>query len=303
MPTKRVPYSRDPDDLLHPGRDAVTDFFDPDFGRPIPSDAAMCSEMARLAYVRHEVGNGRARLEGFLRRANFELEHPLDAGGTQGFVASRNEGDDPVTVVAFRGTEPDRPMDVLADLNILPSPGGVGGNVHRGFANALHAVEGPVRAAILRAPGRIVLTGHSLGAAIALLAAGLVPAERRATTRLHTFGCPRVGDKDFVQAMTWLNHARHAGACDLVSWVPPALPPFPFVHHGTLHCIDRAGTSHELGFGEEGDHQAKALRAPCGVTAALLLGLLPRLLAGQVPVDELSDHAPINYTSAIWGLR
>ena len=302
MPTRRVPYSRSPDDLLHPGRDTVTDFFDPDFG-PIPSDAGLCSEMARLAYVRHEAGDGRVRLEGFLRRAGFELVRPLDADGTQGFVASRNTGNDPVTVVAFRGTEPDRPMDVLADINIVLSPGAAGGRVHRGFAKALRAVEEPVREAILQARGRVVLTGHSLGAAIALLAARLVRPERRAGTRLHTFGCPRVGDKDFVRAMAWLSHARHAGACDVVSWVPPAFLPFSFVHHGTLHCIDREGQSHELGLGEEGHDQAKSLRAPCGVTATLLVELLPRLLAGNVPVEELSDHAPINYTSAIWGLR
>jgi triacylglycerol lipase len=296
---RRIPYSRDPDDLLHPGR--ATDFFDPSFG-PIPSDAALCSEMARLAYVRHEEGDGRTRLEGFLHRAGFELGTCVDAAGTQGFLASRAGGGDPVTVVAFRGTEPDRLVDLFRDLDALPSPGTGGGRVHRGFAKALDAVGEPVRAAALEAPGRLVFAGHSLGAAIALLAAGLVPAERRNQTSVYTFGCPRVGNKDFVSSLAWLSHFRCAGACDLVSLVPP-VSLFPFVHHGAFHCIDREGTSHECGLGEQGHTAAKSFRAPCGFSSSFLLQLFPRLLAGKVPLDALSDHAPINYTSALWALR
>ena len=295
---RRVPYSRDPNDLLHPGR--ATDFFDPDFG-PIPSEIALCSEMARLAYVRHEEPDGRSRLEDFLRRADFELRTCLDKDGTQGFVASRGGGD-PVTVVAFRGTEPDRLWDLLRDLDTLPSPGMGVGRVHRGFAKALDAVGKPFRSAVAEADGRLLFTGHSLGAAIALLAAASVLPERRSQTSVYTVGCPRVGDKDFVASLGWLRHVRCAGACDLVSLVPP-VGLFPFVHHGVLHCIDREGMVHECGLGEQGDTAAKPLRDPCGFTTVSLVQLLPRLLARQVPLDALSDHAPINYTSAVWGLR
>ena len=81
-----VPYSRNPEDLFHPG--LANNFFDPAFGA-IPSDAALCSEMARLAYVRHEDGGGEARLKGFLDRAQFQLGARFNTSGTQGFVASR----------------------------------------------------------------------------------------------------------------------------------------------------------------------------------------------------------------------
>jgi hypothetical protein len=295
-----IPYSTDPADLMYPGR--APDFFDPRFG-PAPSDAALCAEMARLAYLRHEDPGGAGRLEAVLRdRAQFELEARFDAAGTQGFTASgRAPNGDRVIVVAFRGTEPAEASDLRQDARFWPRPWGADAQVHTGFAEALGVVRDQVLYAIGTPPGRLLLTGHSLGAAVAALTASLVPLDRRAQTMLCTFGSPRVGDQRFGESLAGITHVRYAGACDLVSWVPPVGLLVPYRHHGIFRCIDRTGRVHELGAGEAGDEQAAWLRAPC--TREPIAEIFLKLLARQVPAQELSDHAPINYVSAIWGLR
>jgi hypothetical protein len=58
-----------------------------------------------------------------------------------------------------------------------------------------------------------------------------------------------------------------------------------------------------LSAGEPGHDQAGGLRADCGDSPSALLEMFLRLISRQVPGDHLSDHAPINYTSAVWGLR
>ena len=293
-PTRRVPYSRDLEHLLHPGR--ATDFFDPAFG-DIPSDAALCSEMARLAYVRHEDAGGRARLEGFLARPGFSLEACFNAEGTQGFAASRGE----TTVIAFRGTEPDEPGDIRRDARFWPSPWRGRGQVHRGFSEALDAVHEEFAGAA-DVGGPLLLTGHSLGAALALLGAGLIPPDAQSRTAVYTFGCPRVGDADFGASVPAVSHARYAGACDLVSWVPPRQL-VPYLHHGILHCIDRDGTPRAFSAGEDGHDEAQGLQTGCGALDWSLAELLVRRVLRRIPPDLLADHAPINYTSAVWGLR
>jgi hypothetical protein len=294
-----IPYSTNPNDLFHPGR--ATNFFDPQHGA-VPSDEALCAEMARLAYLRHEDTGEHGRLEAILRgRVGFELGPCFNNSGTQGFAATGSSpAGDRVTVVAFRGTEPNELADLLRDLHALPSPWGEGAKVHTGFAKALGFIRDQFLDVIRGAPGRLLLTGHSLGAGIAVLAASLVPADRRGQTLLCTFGCPRVGDERLGAALAGLKHLRYGGACDLVTWVPPSALT-PYRHHGIFRCIDHAGQSHELGSGEAAQDAAASLQAACTQTS--LTEIVQRLFALQVPVNQLSDHAPINYMSALWGLR
>jgi pimeloyl-ACP methyl ester carboxylesterase len=294
-----IPYSTDPNDLLHPGQ--AQNFFDPQHG-DVPSDEALCAEMARLAYLRHEDQGGHGRLEAILRdRAKFELGPCFNKSGTQGFAATRSSpAGDRVTVVAFRGTEPNELADLRLDALFWPSSWGDGAKVHTGFAKALGFIRDQFLDVIRSVPGRLLLTGHSLGAGLAVLAASLVPAERRGQTLLCTFGCPRVGDEKFGASLAGLKHLRYAGACDLVTWVPPAALT-PYRHHGIFRCIDHEGQIHELGSGEAAHAAAAPLQAGC--TQISPIEIAYRLIARQVPVNQLSDHAPINYMSALWGLR
>lgn len=69
----------------------------------------------------------------------------------------------------------------------------------------------------------LYVTGHSLGGALAVLAAERLTACGYPVMEVHTFGGPRVGDYAWAQAYearlgrrTW----RHAYCCDIVTRVP-----------------------------------------------------------------------------------
>lgn len=286
MPT--IPHDASRTALFQPG--SAIDFFT--LGE-LTSEAALCAEMARVAYVKDEV-----RLREYLARARgvglegFELRATVgySGGGTQGFVASAPG----VAVVAFRGTETDDPSDLFSDINFpltdWAPDGRQRGQVHTGFAEALSnsLYESLIRA-IPVDTSRVFFTGHSLGAALATLAACRF--ERAAS--LYTFGSPRVGDAAFANAMAHVTHARFADCCDMVTRVPPEV--IGYVHGGTHYYIDRHGQV--LASPEEAHMETDRLAA----SGQYLLEHAFRI--GTVPVRELADHAPLNYVSAVAGWR
>ena len=100
-----------------------------------------------------------------------------------------------VSVLAFRGTEL-----ILGDwITILRArqvAWAEGGRVHGGFADGLAAVWSDLAPRLAAAPGRRLYTGHSLGAALATLAA-----TRERPHALYTYGSPRVGDDAFLRTL------------------------------------------------------------------------------------------------------
>ena len=141
-------------------------------------------------------------------------------------------------IVAFRGTEPDEWSDVLTDVKIQLVPWTVG-EVHRGFKEALDSIWPTLAAELAALPGRTVwFTGHSLGAALATLAA-----DRFAGTRaVCTFGCPRVGDAVFATAFNTKfsgRSLRYVNNHDVVTHVPP---PFGYRHVEARRLIAADGT-------------------------------------------------------------
>jgi len=89
----------------------------------------------------------------------------VEALDTQSFVAATND----VALIAFRGTESIR--DWITDLNArrVTRPYGL---VHRGFYHAFNDVRTRLERVLESFPERkIVLTGHSLGGALATVAA------------------------------------------------------------------------------------------------------------------------------------
>lgn len=166
------------------------------------------------------------------------------ASDTQLFVAS----DDEITVVCFRGTQEKR--DWLTDLDSAridyerPDGTNTKWQVHRGFWTAyalvadrlLEAIEGFGRKPLL-------ITGHSLGGALAAIAA-LDLAGRCSSSRVYTFGQPRVGDAYFVGALdnAVLGYHRFVNNNDVVPRVPFA--GWGFRHSGRLNHFDHQGNLH-----------------------------------------------------------
>src|SRR5205823_251793 len=116
--------------------------------------------------------------------------------GGAGFVAD----DRRKVVVAFAGTRD--PSDWAFNLNLAWIKEGRG-SVHQGFALRAQQVANDVESRVRRLRDRgqtIWLTGHSLGGAIATLAALRLKKKGLAPARTVTFGAPMVGDSDFAKS-------------------------------------------------------------------------------------------------------
>jgi hypothetical protein len=283
-----ISYNATREALYHPEK-AINFFFPQDvddfFTRdPLPSEAALCAEMSRLAYVDDE-----GQLKEYLKRANFTRVKVVNYGkrGTQFFVATKSsEVAGTITVVAFRGTQSGDITDVFTDAVFLKAPWDKGGQVHLGFREMLPDME--TLAHLIPDSKRVLYTGHSLGAALATLAAA-----RHRPNHLYTFGSPAVGDQKFAASMVGVNHSRYVDCCDLVTRVPPAFA--RYVHVGELHYIDQYG---------------KITRSPSNrvmekdrrrASMDYLLNEAP--VINRVLAREGADHAPINYVSAVMRMR
>ena len=109
-------------------------------------------------------------------------------------------------ILAFRGTETF--ADVMADAYVVkidyvvPVVNLPGGRVHGGFLRRWEEIRGAVLASVGLGPRKLTITGHSLGGAMAALAA-IEYAVEGWDVDVVTFGAPRLGDDDFARL---LNH-------------------------------------------------------------------------------------------------
>jgi triacylglycerol lipase len=215
----------------------------------------------------------------------------LDEGGTQCHLAFNQD----FAIVAFRGTQPDEWEDIFDDGRFgLAS--WQNGRVHAGFKKAFKRIEPKLRDALrTHAPNRPVwMTGHSLGAALAVLAADTIE-----TQGIYTFGLPRVGDTIFVghynQRFSGRSF-RYVNDVDVVTHVPPGRPLSPYLHVDEQRSIDPDG------------NVSKALPALQHFLRDIfgrpnvVLHILELLTKGQfleMP-DALADHAPVLYATHTW---
>jgi hypothetical protein len=250
-------------------------------------DLALAVECARLAYVRFENGDTPILADALQQVRLDQLVTFDDATtGTQGFGASR--ADDDLIVLAFRGTEPTALSDLGADLAVtLTDWTERDGRVHHGFARAARSVFAAVDRWLLaaREPNtRLIVTGHSLGAAIATLYASVL-----APQRLVTIGSPRVGDERFVATLDGIDMTRFVDCCDIVTQLPPEIG--GYVHAGEAIYLDRDGQHVPAADPHFIDADRSAARV------AFLRDYAWK--SGNVLLRDLADHAPINYVRCL----
>jgi Lipase (class 3) len=246
--------------------------------------------MARLSYFRCEADFAfdQDRIRKVLGRIQFtdckffeSIGRPNNCG-SHGLLAL--DESTKLAVVAFRGTDADDPTDIGDDLNALPEGWSGGGKVHRGFANALMEIWDLAEKELQALQDfTLLFTGHSLGAAMATLAASL-----HTPNSLYTFGSPRVGDETFVAAIEGkLDNHRYVDCCDLVARVPPA-GVFGYAHLGRPYYIDRDRAIQQRDFDDTyiQEDQFKA-------EAKYIEEFSWRI--GDVAVRALADHSPVNY--------
>jgi len=279
-----VPYSAEKDDLYYPAKHAV---FFPN-GRP-RSDAALCVEMARLAYCRLDASFAfdQDRIRKVLGRILFtdckffETATAPDGGGSHALLAI--DDDNKLAVLSFRGTDKDDPTDLGDDLNALPQPWPAGGKVHSGFAKAFQELWPGVEAALQQVKEyRLLFTGHSLGAAMATLAATL-----REPQSLYTIGSPRVGDQAFADLLQGLDNHRYVDCCDLVTRVPPEV--FGYAHiPGMIHYINFNRNVQQL-YPNDPFIESDRTQAEENYVKNYAWRV------GDIALRPLADHAPVNY--------
>ena len=225
---------------------------------------------------------------------------------TQCYVVSTNDW----IVLVFRGTQVDdfwqAVVDWATDFDLIPVHDAHGDRVHAGFKDALEevwkdrpGVQG-VSTYILSlqaAKNRpLWITGHSLGAALATVAANLCSDDPNlGFTGLYTYGSPRVGNRGFGKRITPSHVYRFQNDSDIVTQVPFGLG---FHHVGAVEFIDGGGHLHpnvnratQLFLQTSGNLSS--------IAALSIAGLLS--VGGGLPLPGfLADHAPINYAILIW---
>jgi triacylglycerol lipase len=192
--------------------------------------AVFLAQASAVAYWPTDKIQAWAKVEsGFAQAAYF------DSGNVQGYWCATGD----VALLAFRGTS--NPGQWLRDARFFPASYDWG-RVHIGFRNGLAEVDTTLAdfdAAALAAK-HVWLTGHSLGGALALIAAARLKMKTGVSALVHTYGQPSVGLNDFAERFSvelpgrlW----RFVNQSDIVTRVPP----WPYRHTGTVKRIVKPG--------------------------------------------------------------
>lgn len=222
--------------------------FDPDTTRYTGENAFFLTDCAKLAY------EDQASIKQVMDQMNFSNFKFFGekSKSTQAFVA----GNDKIIIVAFRGTEK-KIKDFLADAKLRLEDGSVG-KVHRGFQDALHEVWGDavgdedMRLYLKQIQDKqqtIWFCGHSLGAALATLAAAEYilkdnNKDSSVVNGIYTIGLPRVGNDDFAEGFDAVladKCFRFVNNNDVVTQNPLPGLVFKYTHVGHQLYIDSDG--------------------------------------------------------------
>ena len=291
----------------------------PPIARAVYSDrmAWLMANMANLAYIRYDYGyepdeqarsqrqaNGIEQLNFCLQSGRYDQTKDKDkpaidpcltfdlvrifdtsetgSTDTQAFLAKTTN----FAVLAFRGTEPDQIRDILIDLKaVLHSTRN--GEVHLGFMDAYLEVKAEIHA-VLPEIGNLPLyiTGHSMGAGLATIAAQDLDQDKRFRDQLaacYTFASPRVGDGKY-EGKIKIPFYRMAYFADIVTLLPFFF--WIYVHTGDPRYLSPATKGRMIYRG-----------MPVGVrTWEILTSMLKSLISGQNPLSIWVDsHAIQKY--------
>jgi len=203
-----------------------------------------------------------------------------DNGGAQAYLF--NTGSDKILV--FRGTEVSELNDIIADLRMFPINKKGLGRVHKGF---IKEVEDLLDLILKDIPDSDIqcnlwITGHSLGAAMALIMARICEVTEGVLKPVEvvTFGSPRVGWRSFTTKIQTL-HRRFVNNNDIIVSLPPAW--LGYKHHGKTYYFNAYGQLRDLTVWQ--------------LIKDKFRGIIKGLVHGKI--DNLRDHSIKEYNK-IW---
>jgi hypothetical protein len=191
---------------------------------------ARCSQ---LAYVHFEAGEEQ-QLRDSLQELGLQFVCGFNRESTRAFLASNPR----FAVLAFRGTE-ENMQNILTDIDVRFRHDKSGARIANGFGAAYTLVQKEIADAVDKLDPALPLyiTGHSLGGALAVIAAIRIrPSDRIAAC--YTYGCPRVGNAEFTSELWKVPVYRQVHSSDIVPRVPFA---FGYRQAGDLRYIKRSG--------------------------------------------------------------
>jgi hypothetical protein len=263
-----------------------------------PRNARALAVASNLAYLSADAGSQAFR-DRFAMTARL-----FSVGNTQCFLAEH----DRALVLAFRGTEAPTSLEGIKDwlltdavnLLILPegeigtdfAAAGVGARFHLGFMTALKDIWPPVLEAVeaemKRKERPLWVTGHSLGGALAQLAAWRLNRKFVAVHQVYTYGAPMVGndvaanafDREFPDQIF-----RYVNAPDLV----PQLPTVSLIANAYTHCkVEKALAG--AGGSAFAFLQELAGRAVQGLLNASLRDDIWQLLTERIGAHDIANY-------------
>jgi len=145
-------------------------------------------------------------------------------------------------IVAFRGTERDYD-DILTDIRLFPwYSKELGTWCHKGFLLSVRSIYLILLRDIYRAieGKRIILTGHSLGGAMAQIFAAMLVSNGIKVANIITFGAPRAGGAGLKSITKDISGNRYVCGSDIVPTVPHRFP-IPYRHDRAAIKLSGAG--------------------------------------------------------------
>jgi triacylglycerol lipase len=254
-----------------------------------PRSALFLARACDLAYYAEPEGPTRFRSELGLEAKLISVDN------TQVYVAENDQA----VVVAFRGSEAPTTLDGLKDwlltnannYLILPEgqsgtefvAAGVGARFHRGFLDALAMIWNPLFAAVdqaLKTKERpLWITGHSLGGALALLAAWRFQRNFLSVHEIITFGAPMIGNDAAAKAFEQAFSGKIFRYVDLED-VVPHLPSVSLLANAYTHCLNEVALS-----------AAQAVAAASGLESLK-----------QMPATTTTGGLDAGMADQVWGL-
>ncbi len=271
-------------------------------------NALFLAQACNLAYYAEAEGSARFRSELGLEAKLISVDN------TQVYVASNDQA----LVVAFRGSEAPTTLDgfkdwLLTNANnylILPegragtdfAAAGVGARFHRGFLDALAMIWEPLFTAVdqaLKTKERpLWVTGHSLGGALALLAAWRFQRNFLSVHEIITFGAPMIGNDAAAKAFEQEFSGKIFRFVDLEDLVP-RLPSVSLLANAYSHCLNEVSLSNAVQATGATVSGLEALKQTSGTAAEG--GLDPAMVEqvwGMVK-GRIASHMIANYQARV----